>query len=48
VYMEPTTPHCVGVMGMHCGSESEAVVVMDVFLQRMTSSGALSSDWRWC
>ena len=50
VYMEPTTPHWVGVISMHCGRFDVAaaltsVEVMDLFLQRMTSSGALSSDW---
>src|SRR5690242_20102816 len=50
VYMEPTTPHWVGVISMHCGRlglavAARSVEVMDFFLQRMTSSGALSSDW---
>jgi hypothetical protein len=44
VYMDPTTPHSVGLISMHCarlGPETAAVI--DFFLQRMTSSGALSS-----
>jgi len=44
--MEPTTPHSVGVIWMHCGRVGPAVaVVMECFLQRMTSSGAFSSDY---
>jgi len=43
VYMDPMTPHSVGVICIHCGRFGAAVDVMDFFLQRMTSSGALSS-----
>lgn len=41
--MELTMPHSVGDMLIHCG-RSWLVSWMDFFLQRMTSSGAFSSD----
>lgn len=44
VYIDPTTPHSVGVISMHCGRFGATAEVMDFFLQRMTSSGAFSSD----
>jgi hypothetical protein len=46
VYMDPTTPHSVGLISMHCGRLGPAAVdVIDFLLQRMTSSGAFSSPY---
>lgn len=43
--MEPTTPHSRSSIFIHCG-RLVAAAVIELFLQRMTSSGALSSDWK--